>query len=78
MKKETNTTTERAKYPYVEITQIEGKKWQASLVTDEYWHWSDYNYKLARTRGSAERKGRRMLDKWNKKYGNLADPYRIR
>lgn len=67
-------------YPYVEITQVMNNQWLALLITDEHDRsmWGDPKTKYARTKERAEAKGRKMLDKWRRKYGDLADPYRIR
>lgn len=63
-------------FPYVKITQLERNDWRVQFIwgrgswDQASWHRSSQH--------SAERKGRRELEKWKRKYGNLKDPYNIR
>lgn len=83
-KRSTVTPEPVEKYPYVEITHLSSTEWRAQMITSdsptyyEYYHEYDHYVKFAKTQKAAERKGKRMLDKWHRKYDYLADPYRIR
>jgi len=67
-------------YPYIQITQKSYKSWDVELITRQIdvVMYSEWRIKHARTRAGAEAKGKKMLARYRKKYGNLADPYRIR
>lgn len=67
-------------YPYVEVDQTSQNWWRVELITSDIDRvvYSTSRVRYARTQSRAEAKGRRMLAKYKKKYGDLADPYRIR
>lgn len=62
--------------PYVTITQKSRKDWRVELHHkgyDNYWWCTDPSgvYDRARSEERAIAKGKKMLDKYNRKYGNL-------